>query len=116
MLPPGFLTTFGKYLRKPIGRLYFAGTETATQWSGYMEGAVQAGERAAREILFDMKKLREDEIWQDDPEDTEIKPRPFETPFWQRHLPNVPQFLLLSGTLSLLLITATSAIVYVNFK
>lgn len=32
-----------------MGRLYFAGTETATEWSGYMEGAVQAGERASRE-------------------------------------------------------------------
>jgi len=37
-------------LREPVGRLYFAGTETATEWSGYMEGAVQAGERAAREV------------------------------------------------------------------
>lgn len=33
-----------------MGRLYFAGTETATEWSGYMEGAVQAGERASREV------------------------------------------------------------------
>lgn len=33
-----------------MGRLYFAGTETATEWSGYMEGAVQAGERATREV------------------------------------------------------------------
>lgn len=37
-------------LREPVGRLHFAGTETATEWSGYMEGAVQAGERAAREV------------------------------------------------------------------
>lgn len=39
-----------RVLRQPFGRLYFAGTETATEWSGYMEGAVQAGERAAREV------------------------------------------------------------------
>lgn len=37
-------------LREPVGKLYFAGTETSTEWSGYMEGAVQAGERAAREV------------------------------------------------------------------
>ena len=37
-------------IRKPVGNIFFAGTETATQWSGYMEGAVQAGERAAREV------------------------------------------------------------------
>ncbi|KAI8514220.1 hypothetical protein Bbelb_085440 [Branchiostoma belcheri] len=48
--PPGVLTNFGKVLREPFGRIYFAGTETATHWSGYMEGAVQAGERAAREV------------------------------------------------------------------
>ena len=39
-----------RVLREPVDRLYFAGTETATEWSGYMEGAVQAGERAAREV------------------------------------------------------------------
>lgn len=39
-----------RVLREPVGKLYFAGTETATEWSGYMEGAVQAGERAAREV------------------------------------------------------------------
>lgn len=37
-------------LRKPVNRCFFAGTETATQWAGYMEGAIQAGERAAREV------------------------------------------------------------------
>ena len=37
-------------LRKPLGRVHFAGTETASQWTGYMEGAIQAGERAAREV------------------------------------------------------------------
>ena len=39
-----------RVLREPVDKLYFAGTETATEWSGYMEGAVQAGERAAREV------------------------------------------------------------------
>ena len=39
-----------RVLRQPFGRIYFAGTETATHWSGYMEGAVEAGERTAREV------------------------------------------------------------------
>ncbi|MGH0171300.1 UNVERIFIED_CONTAM: hypothetical protein FKN15_063851 [Acipenser sinensis] len=47
--PPGTFCQFSRVLREPFGRLYFAGTETATRWSGYMDGAVQAGERAARE-------------------------------------------------------------------
>lgn len=33
------------------GQLSFAGTELATRFSGYMDGAVQAGERAAFEVL-----------------------------------------------------------------
>ena len=37
-------------LRQPFGRLHFAGTETATHWAGYMDGAIQAGERAAGEV------------------------------------------------------------------
>jgi monoamine oxidase len=49
--PPGGWTAWGPYLRAPIGRIHWAGTETATVWSGYMEGAVQSGERAAQEVL-----------------------------------------------------------------
>merc|ERR1719213_286003 len=32
-------------------RLLFGGTENATHWRGYMDGAVQSGERAAAEVL-----------------------------------------------------------------
>ena len=37
-------------LREPVGRLHWAGTETATEYAGYMEGAVESGERVAREV------------------------------------------------------------------
>ncbi|XP_064615850.1 LOW QUALITY PROTEIN: amine oxidase [flavin-containing]-like [Liolophura sinensis] len=93
MMPPGFLTVFGPVRKKPIGRLYFAGTETATQWSGYMEGAIEAGERAAREIMFAEGRISENEIWQEEPEDADVKPRPIETTFWERNLPSVPGLL-----------------------
>ncbi len=49
--PPGVLTTYGPALREPVGRIHWAGTETATYWNGYMDGAVSAGQRAAREVL-----------------------------------------------------------------
>lgn len=49
--PPGVWTTSGPALRRPIGRIYWAGTETSTVWNGYIEGALRSGERAAREIL-----------------------------------------------------------------
>jgi monoamine oxidase len=49
--PPGGWTSYGDALRTPIGPLHWAGAETGTRWSGYMDGAVQSGERAAREVL-----------------------------------------------------------------
>lgn len=48
---PGVLTSFGEAIRAPIGRIHWAGTETATEWNGYMDGAVQSGQRAAKEVL-----------------------------------------------------------------
>lgn len=50
IMPPGVLTGFGITLRQPVGRVHWAGTETATEWNGYMEGALESGERAAREV------------------------------------------------------------------
>ena len=46
----GSLVSYGPHLRAPIGRLHWAGTETATYWNGYMDGAVSSGERAAAEV------------------------------------------------------------------
>lgn len=51
VMPPGVWTAFGDALRTPVGRIHWAGTETATDWMGYIEGALRAGERAAAEIL-----------------------------------------------------------------
>lgn len=47
---PGALTRFGPHLRRPAGHVHWAGTETATRWAGYLDGAVEAGERAADEV------------------------------------------------------------------
>jgi monoamine oxidase len=49
--PPGVLSRYGHTLRAPIGRIHWAGSETARQWFGAMEGAVESGERAAAEVL-----------------------------------------------------------------
>ena len=49
--PPGVLTAYGAAMRAPIGRIHWAGTETATYWNGYMDGAIRSGERAAKEVL-----------------------------------------------------------------
>ena len=50
-MPTGVWTQYGPALREPCGPIHWAGAETATVWSGYMDGAVQSGERAAREAL-----------------------------------------------------------------
>jgi monoamine oxidase len=47
---PGVWSSFGSALREPIGDVHWAGTETATIWNGYMDGAVQSGERVAQEV------------------------------------------------------------------
>ncbi len=48
---PGALSTYGEALRRPSGRIHWAGSETASVWCGYMDGAVRSGERAAEEAL-----------------------------------------------------------------
>lgn len=50
-LPPGVWTKFGPVLRQPVGAIHWAGSETARHWPSYMDGAVESGERVAREIL-----------------------------------------------------------------
>ncbi len=46
----GAFVSLGPALRTPVGRIHWAGTETATYWNGYMDGAVSSGERAADEV------------------------------------------------------------------
>jgi monoamine oxidase len=49
-MPPGVWTDFGRALREPVGPLHWAGTETSEVFTGYMDGAVRSGERAAAEV------------------------------------------------------------------
>ena len=51
IMAPGVLLDYGRALREPVGRIHWAGTETATVWPGYIDGAVQSGRRAAAEVL-----------------------------------------------------------------
>ena len=47
----GVLTQYGRRLREAVGRLHWAGTETASTSYGGMDGAVRSGERVCEEIL-----------------------------------------------------------------
>ncbi len=49
-MPPGVMTGYGDTLRAPCGRIHWAGTETADEFAGYLEGALQAGGRAAAAV------------------------------------------------------------------
>jgi len=50
-LNAGAITQWGDSLREPHGTVHFGGTETATWFYGFMNGAVQAGERCAIEVM-----------------------------------------------------------------
>jgi monoamine oxidase len=44
-------TQLGDELVKPFGRIEWAGTETAAEWNGYMDGAISSGYLAADRVL-----------------------------------------------------------------
>ncbi|MFJ6728713.1 flavin monoamine oxidase family protein [Streptomyces sp. NPDC091281] len=49
---PGGWTAYGRDgWREPSGRVHWAGTETASVWNGYIDGAISSGERAADEVI-----------------------------------------------------------------
>jgi monoamine oxidase len=47
----GQAATFGHLAGLPEGRIHFAGEHTSIQHQGFLDGAVQTGERAARQLL-----------------------------------------------------------------
>lgn len=106
---PGFLTRYGPYLRKPIDRLHYAGTETASCWSGYMNGAIQGGERAAREVLARMGKISAADVNVEEPVSTDYPPILFQSTWFERNSPSAKGFLL--GITMLITVTVISAII-----
>ncbi|MBT2655838.1 FAD-dependent oxidoreductase [Bacillus sp. ISL-18] len=55
-LKVGQHTKFGGVLGEREGNVFFAGEHTSTNYPGYLNGAVESGERAAREIFEDFFK------------------------------------------------------------
>jgi monoamine oxidase len=56
-MPPGALTRYGIELRRTAGLIDWAGTETATVWSGYVEGAIHSGKAAARRAVEQLRAV-----------------------------------------------------------
>ncbi|WP_406272191.1 FAD-dependent oxidoreductase [Nocardia sp. NBC_00881] len=50
-LAVGALTSARRLASTPVDRVHWAGVETADAWIGFLSGAIQAGERAADEVL-----------------------------------------------------------------
>jgi monoamine oxidase len=51
VMRPGGWGRVGAALRDPVGRIHWASAESAHEWNGYVEGALDAGSRAANEVL-----------------------------------------------------------------
>ena len=49
MRPGGWLHA-GPALREPVGRVHWASAESAMTWNGYVEGAIEAGQRVASDV------------------------------------------------------------------
>jgi monoamine oxidase len=51
-LGPGIWTAYGQDgWRKPVGDIFWAGTETSDRWPGYFDGAVRAGKMSVLSVL-----------------------------------------------------------------
>ena len=59
--PNGVLSKLGSVLRQPMGHIHWAGTETALDSTGFMEGALESGERAAEEVLANLSSKKSDQ-------------------------------------------------------
>ena len=47
---PSFEPSWRDDLSRAFGRIVFAGDHTSREWQGYMNGAVESGQRAAKEV------------------------------------------------------------------
>jgi len=111
------LTSFGPFLRQSFGKIHFAGTETAREWTGYMNGAVEAGQRAAFEVLDSANRITESERKRERDErakrdELSAKHRNGLTaPFIERHPPSINSiiFVAIAATVG---ITAAAAANY----
>lgn len=51
VMSPGAWMHFGAAMRRPHGRVYFAGSELSPDWCTYMNGAITSGEKTAHEVI-----------------------------------------------------------------
>jgi monoamine oxidase len=54
-MDPGFDPAWRPLLARRAGRVVFAGEHTSERWQGGMNGAVESGQGASRELLEDLR-------------------------------------------------------------
>lgn len=54
---PGTVEGFLPLPPEPVGHLHWAGTETAREHPGYLDGAIESGARAAREVITALRRV-----------------------------------------------------------
>ena len=50
----GIMQDYARATREPFLQVHFCGTESATECKGYMDGAIESGERAANEVIYSL--------------------------------------------------------------
>ncbi|CUF94534.1 monoamine oxidase a, putative, partial [Bodo saltans] len=91
-MAPMVLTKYRLAHRDPIDkRIFIAGTESAYTMVGYMDGAVEAGERNARNALVSLGKLGAEfyDVISEPGPSPQLPRNSMELSFWEKHVPNV---------------------------
>lgn len=57
VVPGGWIASGTDGWREPAGAIHWAGTETASRWNGYMDGAIESGYRAATEAMSALRRV-----------------------------------------------------------
>ena len=100
LMGPGAMTKYRMAHREPIQkRIFMAGTENAYRMVGYMDGAVEAGERIARNVLVTMGRLpaSEYDVVSSPPPSAQLPYVDMELSFVERHAPTVPQVIAVAA-------------------
>mmetsp|Transcript_372 Transcript_372/g.442 ORF Transcript_372/g.442 Transcript_372/m.442 type:complete len:133 (+) Transcript_372:73-471(+) len=87
----GAIYKHGSAARIPFKRVHFAGTELATEWVGYMDGAIQSGERAALEVLEVLEPKKKYDL-PDSPIPTDMPIRDVGPYWYERILASISSF------------------------
>eukprot|EP00058_Branchiostoma_floridae_P020639 XP_002606129.1 hypothetical protein BRAFLDRAFT_125122 [Branchiostoma floridae] len=111
IMGPGVITNFIPALRRPCGRIHWAGTETASLWCGFMNGAVQSGIRAVVEVLSAMSPHLLSEA---DRQELVAVPQEVETPAKEAHRKKGRK--VVSALVGVGLVVGTSLAVYYYIK